>query len=335
MATGRYTDPTFASLRAPEADVAALAEVLADPAIGGFGVDVLLDRPSHEIRVLVNRFFGDAGRDELVLFYVSGHGVKDEAGELHFATTDTDRRLLASTSVSAEFVRRLIDQSAARAVVVWLDCCFAGAFPPGQVARAAGSVDVLSQLTAGSGRGCAVMTASTAVQYAFEHDTAEVAGVAQPSVFTEAVVRGLRTGAADLDADGVIDARELYDYVHDQVRAATPQQTPTRNEQVTGELHIAHSPRGPRLDPRLPPAIRQALRSGFPHFRLAAVAAVADLARQGDQLATHTLRQLSTGADQELARAAADALRTEAPPPPPAPAPPAAQPEPVPAPPQR
>lgn len=38
-----YTDPVFRQLRAPAQDVADMAEVLADPAIGGFTVTQVLD----------------------------------------------------------------------------------------------------------------------------------------------------------------------------------------------------------------------------------------------------------------------------------------------------
>ncbi|MCP2165469.1 caspase, EACC1-associated type [Goodfellowiella coeruleoviolacea] len=318
IATGTYTDAAFAGLRAPQADVAALAGVLRDPEIGGYAVDVLTDQPSHQVRVRLNELFTTAGRDDLVLVYVSGHGVKDETGQLHLATTDTQRALLASTGVPAAFVRDLIDHSPARRVVVWLDCCYAGAFPAGVVPKAEGSVDVLSQLDARAGRGCAVMTASTAIQYAFERGTAGVTGTAAPSVFTGAIVEGLRTGAADLDADGEINAAELYAYVYDEVKATTPEQTPTRNDQVTGELYIARSNRGPRLDPELPSVIRHGLRSGLKHMQLGAVRTLAELADAGDERARATLRLLRDGPDPFLAGAAGTALT---PPPTPEPEP--------------
>jgi uncharacterized caspase-like protein len=52
IATDTYTDPTFNKLAAPQADAEALA------------------------------LFADAGRDDLLLLYFSGHGVKDDAGRL-------------------------------------------------------------------------------------------------------------------------------------------------------------------------------------------------------------------------------------------------------------
>ncbi len=257
VVTDTYTDATFSRLRAPQHDATALAKVLGDQEIGGYAVTVLVNQPSHEIRLGIEGLFHEAGRDDLILLYVSGHGVKDDDGKLLFGAMDTHRNRLASTAVSARFVRDQIDRSPARKVVVWLDCCYAGAFPAGGTPKADGSVDVLPQLSAG--RGCAIMTASTHIQYAFEHGkNANLSGKAQPSVFTNAIVEGLRTGDADLNADGEIDAAELYHYVYDRVKDVAPNQTPTCNHQVTGALYIAHSKRGPRhhLDVPAPPQTR-------------------------------------------------------------------------------
>ena len=38
-------------------------------------------------------------------------------------------------------------------------------------------------------------------------------------MFTAALVRGLRTGAADTDHDGLVSVDEAYTYVFDQVKA--------------------------------------------------------------------------------------------------------------------
>ena len=40
------------------------------------------------------------------------------------------------------------------------------------------------------------------------------------------LVTGLGTGDADRDQDGVIVLDELYDYIYDHVRTATPNQSP-------------------------------------------------------------------------------------------------------------
>jgi hypothetical protein len=259
IATDVYADDEFSNLRTPCTDATALAGVLADPRIGAFEVRTLMNSPAQEIRQVLDETFTDAGRDDLVLLHVSGHGIKDEAGRLHLVMSDTRRRHLRASAIAAAWVRELIDHSAARRVVVWLDCCFSGAFPPGFTPKGTETVDAIDQLTGDSGRGCAVMTASTKIQYAFERD--------EMSLFTQAIVEGLRTGAADLGDDGRIDASELYSFVYDWVRGRTPNQTPTRNDTLSGDIYIAYSDRDARRHSELAPEIQLLLNSSEERFR--------------------------------------------------------------------
>ncbi|CCH34134.1 caspase family protein [Actinosynnema sp. NPDC047251] len=241
IATDTYTDPTFGALRAPHRDAAELAEVLADPSIGAFATEVLLNEPVQHVRERLDGLFAEAAADDLVLLYLSGHGVKDRTGRLHFATTDTRDDRLPSTGLAAAFVRELVDDSRAGRVVLWLDCCFGGAFPV-DLALKGDDVDVVDQLSHGRGR--SVMTASTAIQFAYE-PSGEVRGETRPSLFTQAIIEGLRGGAADLDGDGEITTRELYAYVYDHVRRTTPNQTPTSNDSVAGAIAVARAANRP------------------------------------------------------------------------------------------
>jgi hypothetical protein len=76
-------------------------------------------------------------------------------------------RRLGATGVSAEFVNRRMTRSRSRRVVLLLDCCYAGAFERGMTARAGSGVGIETQF---GGRGRAVITASSAMEYAFEGD---------------------------------------------------------------------------------------------------------------------------------------------------------------------
>jgi caspase domain-containing protein/WD40 domain-containing protein len=305
IATDTYRDDTFSKLHAPTNDLSALAEVLSDPDIGRFTVQTMLNEPAQQVRIEINRLFANAERDDLLLLYVSGHGIKDASGHLHFAASDTIHDLLAATAVTAEFVRDRADQSRARRVLLWLDCCYAGAFPPGRIPKAAGEVDVLAQLDAASGRGCLVMTAATHVQYAYESGgSGRLTGSSEQSMFTSAILEGLRTGAADLDADGWIDEAELFKYVAEHMRTSAPSQTPTHNSQSAGDIYIALSKRGPRLPAGLEIEFRQALRSKYASIRASAIGELADRARNGDPIADEALRVLAAGDDRELVESA-------------------------------
>ncbi|NUT96501.1 MAG: hypothetical protein HOY78_31210 [Saccharothrix sp.] len=239
ITAGRYAD--LPRLQAPRHDGRRLAGALADPDIGDFRVEVLADAKADRVRRRVNEVLVEAGADDVVLLYFSGHGVKDVSGELYLATVDTRRDLLPATGVSAGFVRDLVDRCRARQVLVWLDCCFGGAFPQGRTPKSGGDVDVVHQIE--PAQGCAVMAASTAIEYAYERG-GDIKGEPKGSYFTRALVEGLSTGDADLDRDGWVDADELYRYVYRRVVAETPWQRPTRSGQVTGDLHVARNPRG-------------------------------------------------------------------------------------------
>jgi Caspase domain len=310
IATDTYASANLRQLRAPQNDAAELAEVLGDLEIGGYDVSLCINEPIHQVRLEIERVFVEASRDDLVLLYISGHGVKDQAGrQLYFAMQDTRTDRLRTTGVAAQFISDSIDDSMAGQVAVWLDCCYAGLFPAGLNSKSDESVDVLGQLHIRSGRGRAVMTASTAIQYAYETDHfAAVPGEEYRSVFTSAIVRGLKTGDADRNRDGVVDSAELYDYVYDEVRTTTPRQTPMRNDQLTGDLYIALSKRGLPVDPSLPVEVQQALRSMYPPIQQGGVEVLTGLAINGDHAARETLVQLSGASNQRLAKMADLAL---------------------------
>src|SRR6185369_13348091 len=78
---------------------------------------------------------------------------------------------------------------------------------------------------------------------------------AAPSVFTGELVRGLESGEADRDGDGIITVDEIYDYVHDRVRDITPKQTPSKWVfNMQGSLHLSRRPSGPAPAFPRPPA---------------------------------------------------------------------------------
>jgi hypothetical protein len=251
VATARYADPKLRQLRAPAADAERLAEVLRDPGRGDFAeVEVLADESEGTITRRLARFFDDRRPDDLLLLHFSCHGVKDDHGELFLAAADTEVDLLSATGVSAAWVSEQIARTRARRTIVLLDCCFSGSFPFGLRARAAGPVDAPAQL---QGRGRVVITASSALEYAFEGD--ELTGEGRPSVFTAAVVEGLESGRADLDGDGLISVDELYEYVYDRVKERTPSQTPNMKSELQGQLFVAKTAAGVPLPQRSDPAL--------------------------------------------------------------------------------
>jgi hypothetical protein len=319
VANYEYADPGLRRLRAPASDAEALAGVLSDPEIGGFEVRTLLNEPAHEVNLAVEEFFADRQPDDLLLVHFSCHGVKDEDGELYFASANTLLRRLGATAVAAEFVNRRMNRTRSRRVVLLLDCCYAGAFERGMTARAGTGVSIEERF---GGRGRAVITASSAMEYAFEGDQLADSQELAPSVFTSALVEGLETGDADRDQDGMVALDELYDYVYDKVRRVTPNQTPGKwTFGVQGDLYIARRSRPVSTPAPLPPELQEAIDSPFAGVRTGAVQELQRLltARHaGLALAARlALERLTDDDSRTVSTAATAALGTQARPAPP------------------
>ncbi|HEX6304670.1 MAG TPA: caspase family protein [Anaerolineales bacterium] len=237
-----YRDSTLARLATPDVDVGDLADVLLDPDIGAFDdVKVLVNASSNIVRRAISNFFAAKDREDLLLFYFSGHGVLDTHGRLFLAVKDTERPLLRATAIPAAFITDEMNNSRSQRQLLILDCCHSGAFARGTKGSLGASVGT-SAAFEGTGYGRVVMTATDATQYAWEGDQA----VGEPvnSVFTHHLIDGLKSGEADANHDGVVTIDELYDYSYRQVVKETPEQTPgkwTYKEQ--GEIVIAQNPR--------------------------------------------------------------------------------------------
>ncbi|WP_235921720.1 caspase, EACC1-associated type [Lentzea tibetensis] len=305
VANSEYDHSGLSALRSPAADAAALAEVLGDRRVSDFEVEVVRNETANVVQERIEDLFLEGEPDDVLLLHFSCHGVKSESGELYFAARNTRPHRLGSTAVPADFVRRCMRVSRSRSIVLLLDCCYGGAFSEGVSVRAAGDVAVLDSLAGGRGR--AVITASNSMEYAFEGDQLAEEHAA-PSVFTSALVRGLSTGEADRDEDGLISLNELYDYVFEQVRQNNPNQTPSRDIEMQGELYLARSGRR-RIKPLPMPADLAAATSDPNMFtRLGAVAELRSRLRSPNlEVAAGAFEALTGMARTDIANVAAAA----------------------------
>ncbi len=235
VATSHYSDATLTQLQAPASDAESLALVLGEPTIGDFQVASLVDQPAVAAMQEIEAFFDGRSRDDLLLLYFSGHGILDQGARLYFATPDTRVDRPRSTAIPAAFVNDLMSECRSRRQVLVLDCCNSGSFARG--IKAGGKIGTRERF---EGRGRVVITASDALQYAFE--AGEIEGEGVRSVFTKELVEGLKTGAADLDGDGYVTLDELYDYVYGHVVDASPRQRPGKWAfGVEGRIFIART----------------------------------------------------------------------------------------------
>lgn len=291
VAAETYTDPGLARLRAPIGDVEALASVLEDPTLGAFELRRLVNLPTEQIKREIEGFFDDARLSDLLLLYMSGHGVLSQTRRFYFATSSTQLRWLRATAIEDSFISDVMQHSRARSIVLIVDCCHSGAFAKGLVPKSAPGVDVVPRF---EGRGRVTLTASTELEYAFEDAESEATpsnlGASAPgSIFTRYLVEGIQTGSADADQDGKISIDELYDYVYARVREHSQHQTPGKGGSGYGDLIIAASARGAFL----PRELSEALESALASVRQAAVA---------------ELERMKDSADPPMAAAIANAL---------------------------
>jgi hypothetical protein len=208
VGAGRYDDDRLSPLPSAAADVAALAEVLGDPELGGFAIETLLDESSRMVHVAVERLVQKARRDDVALIYYSGRGVKDLDGRLYLALRDTEVEHLRATGLSSTFLLESLASRGSRAKVLILDAAFSGAVISG------GRVP----------DGAIILTSASALGYAWDSVAEET--VEGPGVFTRPLVEGLRSGDADLDGDGIVTFEELFGYVRSRVAELVPQQNP-------------------------------------------------------------------------------------------------------------
>lgn len=232
IGSSRYPDePGLAELRCPENDVDALDAVLRSPDFGGFTETfVFKNRPSHETLEKIETVLADAGRDDLVLIYFSGHGKLNPAGQLCLATVNTKIKALGSTSLPVSWIKSYFDHSASRKKVFLLDCCYSGAAGKAFIKGDDDQLRLMSR-----GQGTFLMTASTGIEVAEEKEGDEF------GLFTKHLVQGIRSGEADKDEDGFVDMQELYEYVHEKVREEGAQKPMQWWLQGKGKLVIARS----------------------------------------------------------------------------------------------
>lgn len=216
--------PGLNSLPSATKDVAAMQQVLVNPDIGGFDQSnvTLLENPDRQTMAeAIEQLFLGRRKDDLVLFFFSGHGIKDDTGRLYLGTLNTRKTpqgdLIRSSALSATFIHESMERCRSRRQVIILDSCFSGAFAEGLAAKDDGTIDIREQL---GGEGRAVLTSSSSTQYSFEQKESDL------SIYTRFLIEGITTGAADLDEDEVISIDELHEYASKKVSEFQPAMKP-------------------------------------------------------------------------------------------------------------
>ncbi|MFN6572205.1 caspase, EACC1-associated type [Dendronalium sp. ChiSLP03b] len=223
-------------------DVEAIQRVLQHPNLGGFEqVERLLNPDAITMRKAIQKLFKGASKDDLVLFFFSGHGITNDQDHLYLATRNTAKDDFEATAVDANFIQGQSNNCYARRQVLILDACYSGAIVQGWRTKSV-DVDLKKQLGA---EGRVVLTSSSATQTSFEQEGSIL------SLYTQYLVEGIETGAADTDNDGNIHVQELHAYAKAKVQAVKPKMTPEIILDKEGyNILLAYAPKNPKAEYR-------------------------------------------------------------------------------------
>jgi formylglycine-generating enzyme required for sulfatase activity len=223
-------------------DVEAMERVLQNPNLGNFAqVKRLLNPDSVAMRIAIQELFKNAGKEDLLLFFFSGHGITNDDNHLYLATRNTAKDNFEATAVDANFIQTQSKSCYSKRQVLILDACYSGAFANGWHTKSIG-VDIKKQLGA---EGRVVLTSSGATQTSFAQEGATL------SLYTQYLVEGIETGAADTDNDGNIHVQELHTYAKAKVQAVKPNMTPDIILDKEGyNILLAYAPKNPEAEYR-------------------------------------------------------------------------------------
>jgi uncharacterized caspase-like protein len=201
MPTLKYTDDDayrmYAFLKSPEGG-----------AVDDSRVRILIDEDATRKNIL-NSFievFSKAGKDDLVLVYYSGHGLKGS-----FLPIDFDGY---NNQIDYNEINTILKNSPAKYKLVIADACYAGSL---LASKGSESKNLLLQYYGSlseANSGTAFILSSKS-----EEISLESSGLRQ-GVFSHYLIRGLK-GEADADIDNIVNVKELFDFIDKNVREYT------------------------------------------------------------------------------------------------------------------
>lgn len=215
-------------LRFAVADAKKIKEILENKDICGFDEVVYLpNRTSEEVRGEIEKNLNSSEND-LVFIYFSGHGKKDFENELCLLFNDTEDSKLLTTSLNFDFINKCRRYPSKKSVIIILDCCYSG------LAGIRGEdTDIVETLKNHSGSGTVIITSTglTGSPTAKEDE-----GLGH-GIFTNYLIEGLEEGLADINDDGYISIKELYDYAFEKTKGKCSQ-SPKMEGSLEGSIFI-------------------------------------------------------------------------------------------------
>ncbi len=196
----RYTDDDayqiYAYLKSPEGG-----------ALPDRQIRLLIDEEASRKNMLesMELLFGQAGPNDVILFYFSGHGIEGA-----FLPIDYDGY---NNRVFHREISQVLKKSRARHKVVFADACHSGSLLASRTGVQSTLQRYYTAFTQSTG-GTALLLSSRGEEYSLE-DSGLRSGI-----FSHFLIRGLK-GEADQDYNHLITIRELFNFVYKEVRHYT------------------------------------------------------------------------------------------------------------------
>ncbi|MES2592218.1 MAG: caspase family protein [Bacteroidota bacterium] len=258
IGTSRYKDSRFNLKYAAKDAEDMVSQFVKGQSFGSIFHETVTDEQSTKENILkLKEFIEKAGRNDVVMVFIAGHGLLDEKFDYYYATFDTDFNNPAQRGLLYSELEELLDGISALKKLLFMDTCHSGEVDKEEIEttkekkvneevkfRSAGAGVRTKQgegLTNTSelvkefftdlrrGTGSTVISSAGGVEFAMESD------LWKNGLFTYCLLNGLSSQAADTNQDGVIYLSELQKYLVKEVslKSAGKQQPTSRMENIT------------------------------------------------------------------------------------------------------
>ncbi len=216
-----HDDPAY-NLRYTDNDVKQLREILVKRA--GISADRILEMTDYSdplrqptlknLRREVPRHLAQAGENDQVLIFFSGHGCPED-DDTYLVPRDFHKASAKTTGLPAAEMRQALAKCPAKVKFLILDCCHAGRTKsPGVDSLAAETV--AKAIAPPPIPGCMVLASCR------DEETSQEWPARRHGIFTYWLCRALE-GGADKDGNGQLTFDEIYEYTDERVRTTAKQ----------------------------------------------------------------------------------------------------------------
>ena len=221
-----YESSSVPKLRYATNDARSISALLeSDFGFNPQNVITLLDSSASRkgIMLAFDRLRRKAKSDDRVLVFFAGHGetiqMPDGRQKGYILPYDVDTQDLITTAISTDQLNEISQLMPAKHLFFIMDACYGGLIFSRAVPLSPSATDYLSVISQRMAR--------KALTGGGQDQTVQDNGPGGHSVFTYYLITGLKTGAADLNGDGMITSAELDAYIAPRVTAETNKaQTP-------------------------------------------------------------------------------------------------------------